>query len=87
MNEIHGGDALNLSTGKLTTFLNFAQMATECVGYSPDIFGDVSMPEGVASRGGDTSKQAKFGFHAEIPIEVGIAECIEYFQNTSRRKN
>ena len=87
MDEIHGGDALNLSTGKLTTFINFAQKATEVVGYSPDVFGDVSMPEGVASRGGDTSKQVKFGFKSEIPIEVGIAECIEYLGKTSSRKN
>ena len=36
------------------------------------------MPEGVASRGGDTAKQRALGFVPQIPLEQGIAECLEY---------
>lgn len=78
MDALTGGDALNLSTGRLTTFLEFAGIATGLCGYQPRIHGNTDMPEGVASRGGDTAKQRSLGFVAEIPLEQGIAECLEY---------
>ena len=80
MDLIDNGDALNLSTGIPTTFINFAQMATSIVGYKPEIIGDESKPTGVKSRVGDTKKQNQFGFNAQIPIEQGIEECIAYFE-------
>lgn len=78
MDQLHGGDALNLSTGRLTTFLEFATIATQFVGYQPVVRGNTDMPEGVASRGGDTTKQRGLGFDAEVSLEQGIAECLEY---------
>lgn len=86
VDKLHGGEALNLSTGKLTTFLEFAKIATESAGYRAEIYGDTDMPEGVASRGGDVSKQHEFGFHASISLEQGITECIEYFHSNSGGK-
>lgn len=78
MDRLHGGDALNLSTGRLTTFLEFAEIATRLVGYEPVVRGNTDMPEGVASRGGDTTKQANLGFTAAITLEEGIAGCLDY---------
>lgn len=78
MDALSGGDALNLSTGRLTTFLDFARIATDLVGYAPSIQGNTEMPEGVASRGGDTRKQQAMGFVAKVALEDGIAECLEY---------
>lgn len=78
MDELHGGDALNLSTGRLTTFIEFAEIATRLVGYRPSVRGNIDMPEGVASRGGDTTKQSDLGFTAAITLEEGIAGCLEY---------
>lgn len=78
MDQLHGGDALNLSTGKLTNFLEFAQIAIATVGYEAVVVGDSDMPEGVASRGGDPAKQRFLGFEASVTIEHGIAECIDY---------
>ena len=78
MDNLHGGDALNLSTGRLTTFLEFAQIATRLVGYEPRVHGNTTMPEGVASRGGDPTKQREMGFVATTTLEQGIAECVEY---------
>jgi len=85
MDQLHGGEALNLSTGRLTTFLEFAEIATRTVGYQPSVHGNTSMPEGVASRGGDTRKQRSLGFHAEISVEQGIAECLDYLSRTAAR--
>jgi GDP-L-fucose synthase len=81
MNQIDNGDALNLSTGVPTSFLNFAKFATSTVGYEPEIVGDESKPAGVTSRVGDTAKQREMNFEAKITIEEGIKECIEFFQN------
>lgn len=83
MDKLGGGDALNLSTGRLTTFLEFADIATRLAGYSPRVYGDTSMPEGVASRGGDTAKQQSLGFVPSITLEDGIAECLEYLASRS----
>lgn len=81
MDKLTGGDALNLSTGRLTTFLEFANIATRLTGYEPRVYGDTSMPEGVASRGGDTTKQHSLGFVASITLEEGIAQCLQYLSS------
>lgn len=81
MDLIDDGEALNLSTGIPTTFIEFAQIATSVVGYSPEIIGDESKPTGVNSRVGDTNKQKQFGFSTQISVQQGIKECIAYFEN------
>jgi nucleoside-diphosphate-sugar epimerase len=81
MNKIDDARALNLSTGKLTTFLEFARLATQQLGYSPIITGMLEMPEGVKSRGGDTKKQTEFGFTSEIRFEDGVLEGVNYFNS------
>jgi nucleoside-diphosphate-sugar epimerase len=84
MDLINDGDALNLSTGIPTSFLDFAKIATSVVGYSPEIVGDESKPTGVKSRVGDTNKQIKFGFSAQTAIEEGIMECLMHFQKQEK---
>jgi nucleoside-diphosphate-sugar epimerase len=79
MDKISQGNPLNLSTGIATSFIRFAEMATSYVGYNPKIIGDTTMPEGVASRVGDTSKQKKFGFENRRSFESGIVEGLEFF--------
>lgn len=84
MDLIDNGDALNLSTGIPTSFLNFAKLATSIVGYTPKVIGDKSKPIGVQSRVGDTNKQIKFGFSAQTTIENGIRESLIYFEKKGR---
>lgn len=84
MDSIDNGEALNLSTGIPTTFINFAKIATSIIGYEPEIVGDETKPTGVQSRVGDTNKQKLFGFKAQISIEQGIEECITYFNNAHK---
>ena len=83
MDHIDNGEALNLSTGIPTSFIEFARMATNAVGYAPDILGDESKPTGVNSRVGDTSKQEKFGFTPKIKFKEGINQCLEYLAKDS----
>ncbi len=82
MDTINDGAALNLSTGVATNFLEFAEIATRLVGYSPKIIGDTSKPEGVQTRVGDTKKQLEAGFKTKIEFKDGIVECLEYLEST-----
>jgi GDP-L-fucose synthase len=76
MDRIDDGDALNLSTGVYTSFKQFARMAAEAVGYSPEVLGLSDQPAGVFARGGDTAKQNELGFTARISFDEGVREAV-----------
>ncbi len=78
MDRIDDGDALNLSTGLYTSFKQYARMAAEEVGYSPEVVGLSDKPAGVFARGGDTTKQAEFGFKARITFQEGIRMALKH---------
>lgn len=80
MDKIDDGDALNLSTGRLTSFTEFAGIAAHQLGYTPEIKGTSNTPEGVFARGGDTEKQRAMGFVPSISFEEGVARALAYFQ-------
>ncbi len=81
--QIDDGDAVNLSTGIYTNFKQFARIAAEICGYSPEVRGMSDMPTGVFARGGDTAKQRSLGFEYEIPFSEGIRRAITYYDGTS----
>jgi nucleoside-diphosphate-sugar epimerase len=79
VDKINDGSALNLSTGILTNFLDFAGMAAKILGYSPEVKGTSDKPSGVYARGGDTHKQRELGFAAQIDFPTGIERAINYY--------
>ena len=79
MDQIDDGGALNLSTGVLTSFKQFARMAAEVVGYRPEVVGLSDKPAGVFARGGDTAKQAAHGFVAKVPFVEGIRMAYRWY--------
>lgn len=81
--QVDDGSPINLSTGILTSFKEFASKAAEFAGYSPLISGTSSKPEGVFARGGDTTLQNKLGFSSSISFEEGIRRGMAY-QETQR---
>ncbi len=81
MDAIDDGNALNLSTGKLTNFKTFATLAAQAVGYTPDVRGTSDKPEGVFARGGDTAKQESLGFTPEISFEEGVRRAVALYQS------
>ncbi len=83
MDIIDDADALNLSTGILTSFKEFAKMAAEVCGYNPRIIGMSDKPSGVFARGGDTTKQKKLGFNYKIDFKTGIQKAIKYYLGQS----
>lgn len=78
VDKIDNGDAVNLSAGKYTSFLELASMAARAVGFDPEVKGLSGKPEGVFARAGDTEKQQRFGFTPEIELSRGIERAIEY---------
>jgi nucleoside-diphosphate-sugar epimerase len=78
MDKINDGSALNLSTGIFTSFIEFTKQACNILGYNPDVEGVSNKPEGVFARGGDTTKQKKFGFYSKVKLEDGIKKTFNY---------
>lgn len=84
MDKIDDGSAVNLSTGILTSFKEFASAAANMVGYAPVIVGTSSKPEGVFARGGDTTKQESLGFKYSISFSEGIKRALDSFVGSSK---
>ena len=78
MGMIDDGSAVNLSTGILTSFKEFAFKAANMVGYNPEIRGTSDKPEGVFARGGDTTFQKSLGFQYKTQFEQGILRGLEF---------
>ncbi|EGW50945.1 hypothetical protein HMPREF1022_02063 [Desulfovibrio sp. 6_1_46AFAA] len=87
MDMVDDAGALNLSTGRLTSFKEFARVACKLCGFAPTVHGTSTKPEGVFARGGDTEKQKKYGFTAQTSFETGIKNCLDYFERNMRSEN
>jgi nucleoside-diphosphate-sugar epimerase len=81
--KIIDGSALNISSGILTSFKELAQMACNLSGWDPQIVGLSDMPEGVFSRGGDTTLQKSFGFSPRVSLTDGIQECLDLIRKSA----
>jgi len=79
MDKIDNADAVNLSTGVLTSFKQFARMAAHICGYDPEIRGTSDKPAGVFARGGDTAKQKSLGFRHTIDFRTGIERALSSY--------
>jgi nucleoside-diphosphate-sugar epimerase len=79
VDKIDDGDAVNLSTGVLTSFIDFAKLAARIVGYFPEVKGMSNRPTGVHARGGDTAKQKHLGFEASIDFRAGIERAMNWY--------
>lgn len=79
IDKIDDAGAINLSTGILTSFIDFAKLTTDVLGYHPEVKGLSDKPAGVYARGGDTTKQARFGFQPKIDLRDGITRALKYY--------
>ena len=79
IDTIDDADAINLSTGIYTSFIDFALLAAECLGYRPVIRGMSDKPTGVFARGGDTTKQRQHGFQHKVPFRTGVERALAYY--------
>lgn len=79
MDLVHDGSAINLSTGIYTSFIEFAQLAAQLLGYAPEVVGMSNQPSGVFARGGDTTLQRALGFQHSISFSDGIQRALHYY--------
>lgn len=73
MDKIHDGSAINIGSGKLTTFLDLIELFGTFAGYNPTIKPLIDKPVGVHSRycNMDYVKE-KLGWEPKISIEEGM---------------
>jgi nucleoside-diphosphate-sugar epimerase len=84
--KIKNGKGVNLSSGKLLSFINLAKTILTIIGKkNVNVVGNSNKPEGVFARGGSRNLQIKYGFKPRIDINEGIKMAVKYFNsNTSR---
>lgn len=76
MDRVDNGSAINISSGRLTSFVDLAQLILDRVGKPATITTQSDKPEGVFARGGDTSLQESFGFTPRIGLADGIDRMV-----------
>lgn len=81
MDKINDASAINLSTGKFTSFIDFLKIGRTVSGNAFKIITQKSKPVGVFARAGSTYKQKKLGFKARITLEQGIERGLKYYEN------
>ncbi|MEX0609384.1 MAG: NAD-dependent epimerase/dehydratase family protein [Balneolaceae bacterium] len=73
MEKITDGTAINIGSGKLTSFLDIIEVFTSFAGYSPDIKTLLDKPVGVHSRYADMSfVDEKLGWKPKLSLEEGM---------------
>jgi GDP-L-fucose synthase len=76
-----GPEPVNLGTGEEISIRELADLVAKEVGYHGAIAWDTSMPNGQPRRRLDTSRARDlFGFQAEISLEEGIRETVEWYR-------
>jgi GDP-L-fucose synthase len=77
--QVNDGSPINISTGNLTSFIELASVALDCLGKGRSkVIGKSDKPEGVFARGGDTQLQKRLGFVHTIALLEGISSAIDY---------
>ncbi len=73
MDNITDGTAINIGSGRLTSFLEIIDLFTQFAGYNPEIKPLLDKPVGVHSRYSDMSfVENKFGWKPKISLEEGM---------------
>jgi len=81
LEKISDGTAVNIGSGKLTTFIEVAQIFAEIADYSPKIQPLSDMPEGVFARHGSTKKAAELlEFMPKTSLKEGLTIVYDYIK-------
>jgi len=84
VDQIDNAEAVNLATGLYTSFIDFAKIAAELLGFRPEVTGTSDKPEGVFARGGDPAKLARLGYKYSLEFRDGIARALAYYEKKAR---
>ena len=79
--KIKNGKVVNLSSGKLLSFINLAKTILTIIDKkNVNVVGNSNKPEGVFARGGSRNLQTRYGFKPRITIDEGIKMAVKYFK-------
>jgi UDP-glucose 4-epimerase len=78
MDNIHDGTAINIGSGKLTSFLELIDVFTKIAGYTPTVKPLLDKPVGVHSRYANMDYvNNTFGWKPKISVEEGMRRVYE----------
>lgn len=78
MDQIHDGSAINIGSGKLTSFLDIIEIFCRFAGYKPEVKPLLDKPVGVHSRYADmTYVNNKFHWEPKISLEEGMRRVFD----------
>jgi GDP-L-fucose synthase len=75
---------LNVGTSKDLTIKELAELIARLSGFSGDILWDSTKPDGTPRKILDSSRIEALGWHAQIDLESGIKDTIEWFNSNHR---
>lgn len=75
--ELGVNDAVNLGTGRATSFDELAELVCRAAGYTPQLVHMIDAPVGVEYRVADTTRAEHYGLRPTITLEAGIAAALE----------
>jgi len=83
MENYDAPDPLNIGVGEDLTIADLAELIARIVGYNGSILFDPSLPDGTPRKLLDVSRIHALGWHAQIPLETGIALTYEWYLRQS----
>jgi GDP-L-fucose synthase len=79
MENYDAPELLNIGVGEDLTIADLAALVARIVGYGGSILFDPSLPDGTPRKLLDVSRIHALGWHAQIPLETGIALTYEWY--------
>jgi len=79
MEHYDAPEVLNVGVGEDLTIADLAVLVARVVGYTGRIVFDPSRPDGTPRKLLDVSRIRALGWHAQIPLEQGIASTYEWY--------
>jgi GDP-L-fucose synthase len=77
-----GREPVNLGTGVETSIADLASTIARLCSYDGEIRWDPTKPDGQPRRSLDTARaKSLFGFEAEVDLEDGLRETIDWWEN------
>lgn len=70
---------INVGTGQDCNILQLAELIAKVIGYQGVIKADPSKPDGTPRKLMNVSRLKKLGWHAQIPLETGLADAYSWF--------
>jgi nucleoside-diphosphate-sugar epimerase len=82
---IHDGNAINIGSGRLTTFLEVARLFADLAGYQPVITPLIDKPVGVQARYADTTRQQELlNWSPGISMTEGFTRVLQAAEQRAR---